>query len=257
MPMPCSPRNAVCLLAVLVAAGAVRPALAQDDLEGLEEQAIRAAVAAVAPSVVRIETIGGLERVGQVLVGTGPTSGLVVSDDGFILSSAFNFIQQPTSILVALPGGQRAAAKIVARDHARMLVLLKVSTQSKLPVPTAVPRSEMSVGQWSIAVGRTYDQPEPNLSVGVISATNRVWGKAIQTDAKISPSNYGGPLIDIQGRVLGVLVPLSPQSKAQRPRVARSPAPSGTTRASVSPSRWPRSTSGSTRSRRAKTCTRV
>ena len=213
--MPCCPRIAVWMLAVLAAASVVRPGLAQDDLEGLEEQAIRAAVAAVAPSVVRIETIGGLERVGQVLVGTGPTSGLVVSDDGFILSSAFNFIQQPTSILVMLPGGQRAAAKIVARDHARMLVLLKVSTQSKLPVPTAVPRSEMSVGQWSIAVGRTYDQPEPNLSVGVISATNRVWGKAIQTDAKISPSNYGGPLIDIQGRVLGVLVPLSPQSKAQ------------------------------------------
>src|SRR4029453_16812371 len=163
---------------------------AQDDLEGLEEEAIRSAVATVAPSVVRIETIGGLERVGQVLVGTGPTSGLVVSEDGFIVSSAFNFIQQPTSILVTLPGGQRAAAKIVARDHARMLVLLKVNTQSKLSVPVAVPRSEMTVGQWAIAVGRTYDQPEPNLSVGVISATNRVWGMAIQTDAKISPSNY-------------------------------------------------------------------
>ncbi|MCI0360196.1 MAG: PDZ domain-containing protein [Planctomycetaceae bacterium] len=188
---------------------------AQDDLEGLEEQAIRSAVAAVAPSVVRIETIGGLERVGQVLVGTGPTSGLVVSDDGFIVSSAFNFIQQPTSILVTLPGGQRTTARIVARDHARMIVLLKVNSESKLPVPVAVPRSEVSVGQWSIAVGRTYDQPEPNLSVGVISATNRVWGKAIQTDAKISPSNYGGPLIDIHGRVLGVLVPLSPQTRPQ------------------------------------------
>ncbi len=41
---------------------------------------------------------------------------------------------------------------------------------------------------------------------------NRIWGKAIQTDAKISPNNYGGPLVDIRGRVLGVLVPLSPDS---------------------------------------------
>jgi serine protease Do len=203
---------------LLVAASITLPPAglrAQDDLEALEEQAIRAAVAAVGPSVVRIETIGGLERVGGVLVGTGPTSGLVVSDDGYIISSAFNFIQQPTSILVTLPGGKRGAAKIVARDHARMLVLLKVSTESKLPVPAAVPRSEVTVGQWAIAVGRTYDQSEPNLSVGVVSATNRVWSKAIQTDAKISPSNYGGPLIDIHGRVLGILVPLSPQSKAQ------------------------------------------
>ena len=50
----------------------------------------------------------------------------------------------------------------------------------------------------------------PQVSVGIISAKNRIWGKAIQTDAKISPSNYGGPLIDLQGRVLGVLVPMSP-----------------------------------------------
>ena len=46
-----------------------------------------------------------------------------------------------------------------------------------------------------------------------LSATNRIWSTAIQTDAKISPANYGGPLIDIQGRVLGVLVPLSPQKQ--------------------------------------------
>ena len=52
----------------------------------------------------------------------------------------------------------------------------------------------------------------PNISVGIVSGLNRIWGKAIQTDAKISPSNYGGPLVDIQGRVLGVLVPLSPDS---------------------------------------------
>ena len=190
-----------------------RTAVAQEDLEGLEEAAIRQAVATIAPSVVKIETLGGLERVGQVLVGTGPTTGLIVSADGYIISSAFNFIQQPTSILVSLPGGQRAAAKIVARDHSKMLVLLKVATTETLPVPAAVPRSEMAVGQWAIAIGRTYDQPLPNLSVGVLSALNRVWSRAIQTDAKISPANYGGPLIDIHGRVLGVLVPLSPQGQ--------------------------------------------
>ena len=81
----------ICLLVTV-------PLAAQDDavdLEGLEETAMQAAVATVAPTVVKIETIGGLERVGQVLVGTGPTTGLVVSDDGYIVSSAFNFIQQP------------------------------------------------------------------------------------------------------------------------------------------------------------------
>lgn len=212
----CWSRNLVLMLALACSVSDLgwRALAAQEDIEGLEEQAIQQAVATVAPSVVKIETLGGLERVGKVLIGTGPTTGLIVSEDGHIISSAFNFIQQPSSILVTLPGGDRAAATIVARDHSRMLVLLKVKTSEKLHVPIAIPRSEMAVGQWAIAVGRTYDQPGPNLSVGVVSALNRVWGRAIQTDAKISPNNYGGPLVDIQGRVLGVLVPLSPQGQS-------------------------------------------
>jgi len=198
------------LLAVL-ACSCASVLTAQDDLAEQEELAIRAAAERVAPSVVKIETVGGLERVGKVLATTGPTTGLVVAEDGYVISSAFNFIQQPSSILVTLPGGARAAATIVARDHSRMLVLLKVNTNQKLTVPEFAPRSEMTVGQWAIAVGRVFDQAGPNLSVGVLSATNRIWSTAIQTDAKISPANYGGPLIDVRGRVLGVLVPLSPQ----------------------------------------------
>lgn len=191
------------------------PALArcQTDLSSLEEQAIRAAADRVAPSVVRIETIGGLERVGKVLVNTGPTTGLVVGEDGYVISSAFNFVQQPASILITLPSGARAPAQIVARDHSRMLVLLKVSTSEKLPLPVAVPRGEMTVGQSAIALGRTYDPQSVNISVGIVSATNRIWSTAVQTDAKISPANYGGPLIDLHGRVFGVLVPLSPQKQ--------------------------------------------
>lgn len=191
------------------------PAIArsQADLSEQEEQSIRAAAERVAPSVVRIETVGGLERVGKVLVNTGPTTGLIVGEDGYVISSAFNFVQQPASILVTLPSGARAAAQIVARDHSRMLVLLKVSTSGKLPVPAATSRGEVTVGQWAIALGRTYDAQSANVSVGVVSATNRIWSTAIQTDAKISPANYGGPLIDIHGRVIGVLVPLSPQKQ--------------------------------------------
>ena len=186
---------------------------APDDLVALEEQAIKAALTKVAPSVLRIETVGGLERVERVLVGSGATTGLAVSPDGYVISSAFNFIQQPSSILVTLPSGKRAAAQIVARDRSRMLVLLKVASDEPLVVPEAVPREEMAVGQWTIAVGRTFEQEQPNVSVGILSATSRIWGKAIQTDAKISPGNYGGPLVDVRGRVLGVLVPLSPQQQ--------------------------------------------
>jgi len=199
-------------LVTLAAIGSSLPATAADEtLADREQAAIRAAVQRVAPSVVRIETVGGLERVGKMLVGTAATTGLVVSSDGYIVSSAFNFVQKPDSILVTLPGGKRQAAELVATDHSRLLVLLKVETDEPLAVPEFAPQGEIQVGQWAIAVGRVFEADVPNVSVGVVSAVGRIWGKAIQTDAKISPNNYGGPLVDISGRVLGVLVPMSPQ----------------------------------------------
>lgn len=212
----CSSRRRLPLLTAAIAvllSGSAGIARADESLEELEERAMKEAVAAVAPSVVRIETFGGLETVEGLLVGTGPTTGVVVAEDGYVISSAFNFAQKPSSILVTLPDGSRAAAEIVSRDENRMLVLLKVKTEQQLTPPRIVPREQMRVGQWAIAVGRTFEKSRPNVSVGIVSALNRIWGKAIQTDAKISPSNYGGPLVDIRGSVLGVLVPMSPQEQ--------------------------------------------
>lgn len=213
-------RGVAFLVATLCASLLAAPLSAQEDLYDLEERAVKAAVAAVAPSVVKIETVGGLEKVGQLLVGTGPTTGIVVSDDGYILSSAFNFVQEPSSILVTVGANKRFAAQIVARDHSRMLVLLKVNSPEKLVAPIAVPREEMAPGQWTIAVGRTFDATEPNVSAGILSAVSRIWSKALQTDAKVSPNNYGGPLIDIRGRVYGILVPMSAQAQGERPELA-------------------------------------
>ena len=178
------------------------------NLESLEEQAFKEASAVVAPSVVRIQTVGGLDRVGRVLTGTAATTGVVVSADGYVISSAFNFASRPASVLVTLADGRRFPAKIIANDWSRMLTLLKIEAEG-LSVPRVAPRDGFRVGQWAIAMGRTYESPLPNLSVGIISALDRIWGRALQTDAKISPANYGGPLVDIRGQVIGVLVPLS------------------------------------------------
>jgi serine protease Do len=186
-----------------------------DDLAAREETALREAVERVAPSVVKIETIGGLERVGDVLLGDGPTTGLIVAEDGYIVSSAFNFVQKPSSILVTLADGVRTPATLVATDQSRMLVLLKVNAPSPLPVPDYAPVAELRPGQWAVAVGRTFDTPTPQYSIGIVSALDRIWGKAIQTDAKVSPNNYGGPLVDIHGRVIGVLAPFSPDSTGE------------------------------------------
>ncbi len=188
----------------------VLPTLAQDI--DPYERAIVAATERVAPSLVRIETLGGLDKVGAVLIGTGPTTGMAVGKNGLIISSAFNFAQKPAQILVYLNDGSRHPAKLIATDHNQKLVLLKIETTTELPVPEAAPMKEVKVGQTVIALGRAFDADKPNLSAGIVSAVGRIWGKAVQTDAKISPNNYGGPLIDLQGRVVGILTPLSPQA---------------------------------------------
>src|SRR5579863_637859 len=88
-------------------------------IEAKEELAVKQAAALVAPSVVRIETVGGLDRIGQVLTSTGPTTGIVVSSDGYVISSSFNFAARPASILVTLPDGRRVAATQVASDKVK------------------------------------------------------------------------------------------------------------------------------------------
>jgi S1-C subfamily serine protease/predicted esterase len=196
------------------------PVRAQD-VNGETETSMKAAVAKVAACVVRIETSGGQDMVvwsdgaNPIRKIVGPTTGLIVDADGYIITSSFNFVNKPTDIFVTIPGKQRSVAKVVAADHSRMLTLLKTDVKG-LPVPTPTPKKDFQVGQWSLALGRALNpdinQP-PSMSAGIISAVGRIWGKAIQCDGKISPVNYGGPIIDIQGRVQGVLVPASPMSE--------------------------------------------
>jgi len=196
---------------VLLACCTTSPLSAQSpqELAAAEEQAFREAVVLAAPCVVRIETVGGLELSGEVSAGRGPTSGVIVGADGWILSSSFNFSNRPVSIVVTLEDGRKFAARQIAQDQSRLLTLLKIEAV-ELPVAQPAPLDQVRVGQWGIALGRTFDVATPNVSVGIVSALGRIWGKALQTDAKISPVNYGGALIDLEGRVLGVLAPLAP-----------------------------------------------
>ncbi|MGH7129294.1 MAG: trypsin-like peptidase domain-containing protein, partial [Planctomycetaceae bacterium] len=129
---------------------------ADAELEALEEQAFKQAAALVEPSIVRVQTVGGLDRVGGVLTGTGPTTGVIVSADGYIVSSAFNFAAKPASILVQLPDGRRFPAREVATDRLKMLTLIKIEAADLVPA-VAAPSGEIKVGQWAIALGRTYE----------------------------------------------------------------------------------------------------
>ena len=185
-----------------------------EDLPFAEEAAIRAAVDRVAASVVRIETAGvseaALASSSEVAPASGPSTGVVVEEGGWILATSFAVPQDAREAIVMLPsaaGSQRRVARVVGRDLSRGLVLLRID-ESPPPVTEWAPRSELAVGQWTIAVGRAWNGAVPSVAVGILSATNRSWGRSVQTDASISPANYGGPLIDIRGRAIGILAPL-------------------------------------------------
>lgn len=203
--------STICCLGILGLA--MLPTFAESNDRQIQ-QAFEDAALAAEDYVVQIRTVGGLDRVGDTALAQGPTTGLIVSSDGYIVSSAFNFAQQPTSILVRLPNGSQTPAELVARDKNRMLVLLRVEVEEELPVPIPVPIDEIHVGQWSLALGRTFRADQVGISDGIISGLNRMYGRVLQTDASISVANYGGPLIDLQGRVYGVLVPMAPPGGA-------------------------------------------
>jgi serine protease Do len=185
----------------------------------LPPQAFRAAAANIEPSLVRIEAFGGIapgsDNGGYHAPGEGPTTGLVISPDGFILTSTFNFLRKPPIITVVFADGRRHVAKLLGRDETRKICVLKVDGVSNLPIPAFASRDELKVGQWAIALGVGFGAKEPVISAGIISATSRVSGKAIQTDANTSPANYGGPLLDSGGRVIGICVPLNPGSQQE------------------------------------------
>lgn len=207
-------RTTAALVTFATLLGSAIAQTSQEDLELAEEQAFKQAAALASPSIVRIDTVGGLDVVGQIQTSTAPTSGVILTEDGYVISSAFNFISNSASVLITLPDGKRLPARIIATDRLRMVTLLKVEATG-LPVPKVVNKDTVEVGQWAVALGRTYDSPLPSMSVGIVSAVNRIWGRAVQTDAKISPVNYGGPLVDVNGGVIGILAPLSPQGNTE------------------------------------------
>ena len=173
-------------------------------------QAVQEAIRKVEPSIVRLRVIGGEQSIDGDAVSSLITTGIVISEEGDILTSQFALEGNPEAVLVEDQSGNRTNATIVATDSVRRIVLLKA--KEKRWTPAVSDESDaVEVGQWSIALGRFYAAESLSVSVGVISALNRIHGMAIQTDAKVSPVNYGGPLVTLDGTIAGILVPLSPR----------------------------------------------
>ncbi len=142
----------------------------------------------------------------------GKTSGVVLTADGWILVSRFALNLDPTTILVTVPGRGTFHAERGGEDTSRGIALVKIDATG-LPVPEFVHPDTVRIGQWAFALGRTFATDEPTVHIGIVSARRRIFGRALQIDAYTSPANYGGAVIDVHGRVLGIAVPLSPSGR--------------------------------------------
>ncbi len=142
----------------------------------------------------------------------GKTSGIILTSDGWIMVSRFALNLDPTTILINVPGHGTFHAERAGEDTSRGIALVKIDAEG-LPVPEFVHPDKVNVGQWAFALGRTFAADDPTVHLGIVSAKKRIYGRALQVDAYTSPANYGGAVVDIHGRVLGMSVPLSPSGR--------------------------------------------
>ncbi|MDD5072533.1 MAG: Do family serine endopeptidase [Candidatus Omnitrophica bacterium] len=144
----------------------------------------------------------------------GLGSGFVIDADGYILTNQ-HVISGADKIEVTLSDGRKFPAKVKGQDQRADLAVLKINAKN-LKALELDDSDNVRIGQFAIAVGNPFGiAGKPTLTVGVISALNRSlprthgdkdYSDLIQTDAAINPGNSGGPLVDIEGKVIGINV---------------------------------------------------
>ena len=185
------------------------------------------AAAKASPAVVHVRVVGVVERESpyrgtllEFFFGAQPNvqqqvqlsgSGALISPDGYIVTN-FHVVKNARAIEVSLPDKRNFEAKTVASDPATDLALLKVQSPRPLPYIEFGKSDSLRVGEWVLAIGNPFNL-ETTVTAGIVSATarniNTQSGKVsieslIQVDAAVNMGNSGGPLVDLDGRLVGI-----------------------------------------------------
>ena len=143
----------------------------------------------------------------QERVGVG--SGIIIDAQGHIVTN-YHVVGGATKIVVTLSDGAQYEAKVVGTDQKTDLGVIKISAKETLPFVTFADSDEVQVGQWVVAIGQPRNLAE-SVTQGIISAKHRrgitdpsSYQDFLQTDAAINPGNSGGPLLNLDGKVVGV-----------------------------------------------------
>jgi S1-C subfamily serine protease len=152
--------------------------------------------------------VAGLEQ------GHGQGSATVLSPDGYLLTNA-HVVPADAPLRVRLFGGATTPARVVGRDVRTDLAVVQAEARGLSPLALSDTRT-LQVGQLVVAIGNPLGF-ERSVSLGVVSALfrnlpTRAGGLEglIQTDAAVNPGNSGGPLLDVEGRVVGINTAMVP-----------------------------------------------
>jgi Do/DeqQ family serine protease len=135
-------------------------------------------------------------------------SGVIVDKSGIILTNN-HLIEESGEIEVRLSDKRKLKARVVGRDPKTDLAVLRIEGDGEFPVAELGDSDRLRIGQWAIAVGNPFGL-DRTVTVGIISATGRqgvgvaTYESFIQTDAAINPGNSGGPLVNLDGKVIGI-----------------------------------------------------
>ncbi|MDX9971077.1 MAG: trypsin-like peptidase domain-containing protein [Candidatus Gracilibacteria bacterium] len=151
----------------------------------------------------------------------GGGSGFIVSPDGYLITNKHVVDTEDADYTVFLADGTKYEAKIIDKDDLNDIAVLKIEAEN-LPFLEFGDSEALKVGQSVIAIGNPLLEFKNSASVGIISGLSRsihaatsIFGKTealedvIQTDAAINPGNSGGPLLNLDGKVIGVNVAIA------------------------------------------------
>ena len=134
-------------------------------------------------------------------------SGFIIDKAGYIVTNN-HVIESADQIKVKLANGNEFDAKLIGRDPKTDLSLIKIEVSNDLTALEMGDSDALEVGKWVVAIGSPFGL-EQTVTAGIVSAKGRTIGAGpyddfIQTDASINPGNSGGPLINMEGKVVGI-----------------------------------------------------
>ncbi|WP_163381307.1 Do family serine endopeptidase [Cyclobacterium sp. SYSU L10401] len=144
--------------------------------------------------------------------GRSSGSGAIISEDGYIVTNN-HVIENASKVDVTLEDNRRFAARVIGTDPTTDLALLKIEAHNLKYIPFG-DSDQAKIGEWVLAVGNPYEL-NSTVTAGIISAKSRNIGilrdesnlqveSFIQTDAAVNPGNSGGPLVNLNGEIIGI-----------------------------------------------------